>query len=38
MYIWQNMINALSRIINSSQSSNEDIEGNFVFIHLKMIE
>lgn len=30
MYIWQNLINALSIIIE--YSSNEDFEGNFVVI------
>lgn len=30
MYIWQNMINALSSLINRPQSSNDDFEGNCI--------
>lgn len=29
MYIWQNLINSLSSIIEYPPSSNEDFEGNF---------
>lgn len=32
MYIWQNVINALSIIIEYPASSNEDFEGNFILL------
>jgi hypothetical protein len=37
MFIWQNLINALSSIIEYPSNSNEDFEGNF-FIHFKGIQ